>query len=82
MKNALDLFRMGKDYIQIAIEMRLEVPEVERQIHRLRSLEKGDASQDAYLEQKQASDRRFRDKHRAYQREWQREQRAKARAGA
>lgn len=76
MKNALQLFRTGLDYIQIAEEMRLSVPEVERQIHRLRNIEKGDTTHDDYLEQRRDSDRRFRDKHRAYQREWQREKRA------
>lgn len=82
LKNALQIFREGKDYIQVAREMNLEVSEIERHIHRLRSLEKGDTSQEDYLEQKQTSDRRFQDKHRAYQREWQREQRSKASAGA
>lgn len=48
--NALQHFRTGKDYIEIAEEMRLSVPEVERQIHRLRNYEKGDTTQEEYNE--------------------------------
>lgn len=76
--NALQLFRTGKDYIEISQIMRISVPDVERQIHRLRNEEKGDTTHADYVEQRRDSDRRFRDKHRAYQREWQREKRAGA----
>lgn len=70
MKNALQLFRTGMDYIQISEEMRLSVPEVERQIHRLRNIEKGDTTHDDYMERYRSRwERKFRDKWRAYQRE-------------
>lgn len=46
--NALELFRTGKDYHQISEILKIPVPEVERKIHALRSLEKGDTSQQDY----------------------------------
>jgi DNA-binding CsgD family transcriptional regulator len=67
--NALQLFRTGKDYIEISQIMRISVPDVERQIHRLRNEEKGDTTHDDYMEQYRSRDRKFRDKWRAYQRE-------------
>ncbi len=36
MKNALDLFRMGNDYIQIGLVLDISEAEVERLIHALR----------------------------------------------
>jgi DNA-binding Lrp family transcriptional regulator len=82
MKNALELFRSdgGKTYQQVAKALGTSEAEVERQIHRLRSDEKGDTAHDDYCRMKEASDRRARDKHRAYQLEWQREMRARAKA--
>ncbi len=74
----LRLFREGMDYIEISEKLGISVPDVERQIHRLRNIERGDTTHDDYMEQRRANDRRFRDKHRAYQREWQRERRAQA----
>jgi hypothetical protein len=48
-KNALELFRDdGLDYIQISEILKIPVPHVERQIHALRSAEKGDTSQQEY----------------------------------
>ncbi|MHC2362739.1 sigma-70 family RNA polymerase sigma factor [Rhizobium leguminosarum] len=43
--NALELFRSGRDYIEIAAILGLSVPSVETEIHRLRSAEKGDTAQ-------------------------------------
>ncbi|KAA0686029.1 hypothetical protein DTW90_34655 [Neorhizobium sp. P12A] len=78
--NALELFRTDLDYIQIADRLDIDVSEVERQIHRLRNIERGDTTHDDYYERRNAEEIRFRDKHRAYQREWSREKRARARA--
>jgi hypothetical protein len=47
--NALELFRAGKDYIEISAILKIPVPEVERKIHALRSAEKGDTSQEEYI---------------------------------
>ncbi|MGO7120632.1 sigma-70 family RNA polymerase sigma factor [Rhizobium johnstonii] len=44
--NALELFRSGRDYIEIAAILGVSVPSVETEIHRLRSAEKGDAAQE------------------------------------
>lgn len=44
----LELFRTGKDYEEISQILKIPVPHVERQIHALRSLEKGDTSQQDY----------------------------------
>lgn len=46
--NALELFRSGRDYIEIASILGLPVPAVETAIHRLRSAEKGDTAQEDY----------------------------------
>ncbi|MGG7576704.1 sigma-70 family RNA polymerase sigma factor [Rhizobium sp. Nf11,1] len=43
--NALELFRSGRDYIEIAAILGVPVPAVESEIHRLRSAEKGDTAQ-------------------------------------
>jgi hypothetical protein len=43
--NALELFRSGRDYIEIAAILGVSVPSVETEIHRLRSAEKGDTAQ-------------------------------------
>ncbi|MDK4736916.1 sigma-70 family RNA polymerase sigma factor [Rhizobium sp. CNPSo 3490] len=43
--NALELFRSGRDYIEIAAILGVPVPVVESEIHRLRSAEKGDTAQ-------------------------------------
>lgn len=43
--NALELFRTGRDYIEIAALLGTSVPSVEIEIHRLRSAEKGDTAQ-------------------------------------
>jgi DNA-directed RNA polymerase specialized sigma24 family protein len=43
--NALELFRSGRDYIEIAAILGVSVPSVEIEIHRLRSAEKGDTAQ-------------------------------------
>ncbi|NZD48325.1 sigma-70 family RNA polymerase sigma factor [Rhizobium leguminosarum] len=43
--NALELFRSGRDYIEIAAILGRSVPSVETEIHRLRSAEKGDTAQ-------------------------------------
>lgn len=43
--NALELFRSGRDYIEIANILGIPVPSVEMTIHRLRSAEKGDTAQ-------------------------------------
>lgn len=43
--NALELFRSGRDYIEIAAILGVSVPAVESEIHRLRSAEKGDTAQ-------------------------------------
>ncbi|MGV4792717.1 sigma-70 family RNA polymerase sigma factor [Rhizobium sp. F40D2] len=43
--NALQLFRTGSDYIEIAAMLGMSVPSVEIEIHRLRSAEKGDTAQ-------------------------------------
>ncbi|MGZ2379015.1 sigma-70 family RNA polymerase sigma factor [Rhizobium leguminosarum] len=43
--NALELFRSGRDYIEIAALLGRSVPSVETEIHRLRSAEKGDTTQ-------------------------------------
>ena len=48
MKNALELFREGNGYIEIAAIMKRSVADVERSIHALRSAEKGDTSQREY----------------------------------
>ena len=37
--NALELFRTGRDYIEIAAILGTSVPSVETEIHRLRSAE-------------------------------------------
>ncbi|MGR9392145.1 sigma-70 family RNA polymerase sigma factor [Rhizobium leguminosarum] len=42
--NALELFRSGRDYIEIAALLGTSVPSVETEIHRLRSAEKGDTA--------------------------------------
>ncbi|MBB4577619.1 hypothetical protein [Rhizobium lentis] len=46
--NALELFRSGRDYIEIAAILGVSVPAVETEIHRLRSAEKGDTAQEDY----------------------------------
>lgn len=43
--NALELFRTGRDYIEISALLGRSVPSVESEIHRLRSAEKGDSAQ-------------------------------------
>ncbi|EJC79876.1 hypothetical protein Rleg4DRAFT_1480 [Rhizobium leguminosarum bv. trifolii WSM2297] len=43
--NPLELFRTGRDYIEIAAILGMSVPSVEIEIHRLRSAEKGDTAQ-------------------------------------
>jgi len=43
--NALQLFRTGRDYIEIAAMLGMPVSSVEIEIHRLRSAEKGDTAQ-------------------------------------
>ncbi|MDO3434547.1 sigma-70 family RNA polymerase sigma factor [Rhizobium sp. CBN3] len=43
--NALELFRSGRDYIEISDILGVPVPAVESEIHRLRSAEKGDTAQ-------------------------------------
>ncbi|MBX5226249.1 sigma-70 family RNA polymerase sigma factor [Rhizobium sp. NLR9b] len=43
--NALELFRSGRDYIEISAILGVSVPSVENEIHRLRSAEKGDTAQ-------------------------------------
>ncbi|NKL81412.1 sigma-70 family RNA polymerase sigma factor [Rhizobium leguminosarum] len=43
--NALELFRTGRDYIEISAILGWSVPSVETEIHRLRSAEKGDSAQ-------------------------------------
>ncbi|MHC2572342.1 sigma-70 family RNA polymerase sigma factor [Rhizobium leguminosarum] len=43
--NALELFRSGRDYIEIAAHLGTSVPSVETEIHKRRSAEKGDAAQ-------------------------------------
>ncbi|MBX4902429.1 sigma-70 family RNA polymerase sigma factor [Rhizobium bangladeshense] len=43
--NALELFRSGRDYIEIASILGMSVPSVEMEIHRLRTAEKGDTAQ-------------------------------------
>ncbi|MBB3161371.1 hypothetical protein FHS25_001820 [Rhizobium laguerreae] len=43
--NALELFRTGRDYIEIAAILGRSVPSVETEIHTLRSAEKGDTAQ-------------------------------------
>jgi hypothetical protein len=54
-KSALELFRDdGLDYIQISDILKIPVPHVERQIHALRSAEKGDTSQQEYRERQEA----------------------------
>jgi DNA-binding CsgD family transcriptional regulator len=42
--NALELFRTGRDYIEISAILGISVPSVETEIHRLRSVEKGDTT--------------------------------------
>ncbi|NEJ25817.1 sigma-70 family RNA polymerase sigma factor [Rhizobium leguminosarum] len=42
--NALELFRTGRDYLEIAAILGVSVPSVETEIHRLRSAEKGDTA--------------------------------------
>ncbi|MBB2822902.1 UNVERIFIED_ORG: hypothetical protein GGD59_006196 [Rhizobium esperanzae] len=46
--SALALFRTGRDYIEISAILGMSVPEVETEIHRLRSAEKGDTAQQDY----------------------------------
>ncbi|WP_064682299.1 hypothetical protein [Rhizobium bangladeshense] len=46
--NALELFRSGRDYIEISAILGMSVPAVETEIHRLRSAEKGDTAQQDY----------------------------------
>jgi hypothetical protein len=46
--SALALFRTGRDYIEISAILGRSVPEVETEIHRLRSAEKGDTAQQDY----------------------------------
>lgn len=43
--NALELFRTGRDYIEISAILGTSVPSVESEIHRLRNAEKGDTAQ-------------------------------------
>ncbi|TAX95696.1 sigma-70 family RNA polymerase sigma factor [Rhizobium leguminosarum] len=54
--NALELFRSGRDYIEIAAILGTSVPSVETEIHRLRSAEKGDT---AHAEHAGSEIRRF-----------------------
>ncbi|ARM87384.1 hypothetical protein RHEC894_CH01045 [Rhizobium sp. CIAT894] len=42
--SALELFRTGRDYIEISAILGMSVPSVESEIHRLRSAEKGDTA--------------------------------------
>ena len=66
----LRLFREGMDYIEISEKLGISVPDVERQIHRLRNIERGDTTHDDYMQRyRSRADRKFRDKWRAYQRE-------------
>jgi hypothetical protein len=65
-KSALELFRDdGLDYIQISEILKIPVPHVERQIHALRSAEKGDTSQQEYRDTK-----RLREEKRAEVKRW------------
>ncbi|WSH66175.1 sigma-70 family RNA polymerase sigma factor [Rhizobium ruizarguesonis] len=43
--NALELFRSGRDYLEISALLGRSVPSVETEIHRLRSAERGDTAQ-------------------------------------
>ncbi|MGO7958075.1 sigma-70 family RNA polymerase sigma factor [Rhizobium leguminosarum] len=43
-RNALELFRSGRDYLEISAVLGRSVPSVETEIHRLRSAEKGDTA--------------------------------------
>ncbi|QND15203.1 sigma-70 family RNA polymerase sigma factor [Rhizobium leguminosarum bv. trifolii] len=54
--NALELFRSGRDYIEIAAHLGVSVPSVETEIHKLRSAEKGDT---AHAEHAGSEIRRF-----------------------
>ncbi|PDS68062.1 hypothetical protein [Rhizobium phaseoli] len=47
--SALAPFRTGRDYIEISAILGMSVPEVETEIHRLRSAEKGDTAQEDYV---------------------------------
>ncbi|MGO6726086.1 sigma-70 family RNA polymerase sigma factor [Rhizobium leguminosarum] len=44
-RNALELFRSGRDYLEISAILGVSVPSVETEIHTLRSAEKGDTAQ-------------------------------------
>ncbi|MDR9807935.1 sigma-70 family RNA polymerase sigma factor [Rhizobium hidalgonense] len=46
--NSLELFRTGRDYIEIAAILGMSVPSVEIEIHRLRSAEKGDTAHEVH----------------------------------
>ncbi|MDV4159969.1 sigma-70 family RNA polymerase sigma factor [Rhizobium leguminosarum] len=46
--NALELFRSGRDYIEIAAILGASVPSVEIEIHKLRSAEKGDTAHEGH----------------------------------
>jgi hypothetical protein len=63
--NALELFRTGKDYLEVAAILKITVPEVDRKIHALRSSEKGDTSQEEYRDTK-----RLREEKRAEIKRW------------
>lgn len=63
--NPLELFRSGQDYHQISEILKIPVPHVERQIHALRSSEKGDTSQQEYRDTK-----RLREEKRAEVKRW------------
>ncbi|NKL20688.1 sigma-70 family RNA polymerase sigma factor [Rhizobium leguminosarum] len=54
--NALELFRSGRDYLEISAILGVSVPSVETEIHRLRSAEKGDTTQQDHAG---AENRRF-----------------------
>lgn len=54
--NALELFRTGKDYIEISEILKIPIPAVERMIHTLRSAEKGDTSQQDYRDHLRVKD--------------------------
>lgn len=70
--NALEMFRMGNDYIQIAAYFKSSEAEVEKLIHLLRSRERI-ALQKADWQEKRKEERK------AYMREYMRRQRAENR---
>lgn len=74
--NALEMFRMGNDYIQIGNLLRMTEAEVEKEVHRLRSDERLYSQSAEYREKRKEKVKEYKRAYMRRQREAMREARA------